>query len=111
MGIATKVVITDAAGNLFYRQEHEWMAATPGIQAAIAKGLEKQTKFLEDLKTKQNKTPDAIYSAVVSCTGIPGLTDLVYDAFTFDMYQKAHHSWNQVCDEILREQEKHIPKP
>lgn len=111
MGISTKAVVTGPDGTLFYRQEHEWAANTPEVQDAVAKGLEKQNKFLEDLKAKQNKSPDAIFSAVLSQTGVPGVPqDITYDAFTFDMYQKAHHSWNQVCDEILRVQEKHIPK-
>lgn len=106
MSIATKVVVTGPDGSLFYRQEHEWAASTPEMQAAIAKGVEKQNKFLDDLNANKKKG-DVTFSAVLSCTG---QADLTYTEFTFDEYQKAHHSWNKVTDELLREQEKHVPK-
>lgn len=101
--MATKAVVKDDAGSVIYEQAHNWAALEPAGEKALQDGLAKQQKFLDDLKAKQNKTPDAIYSAVMSATGMP---DLSYDAFTYDMFQKALHSWNQAVEEAFRAGEK-----
>jgi hypothetical protein len=101
--MATKAVVKDDTGTVFYEQAHNWAVLEAPGQAALADMLDKQTKFLADLKAKQNKTPDAIYSAVMSATGMP---DLTYDAFTYDMFQKSLHSWNQGIEEVFRLGEK-----
>lgn len=101
--MATKAVVKDDAGNVFYEQAHNWAVLEDKGVAALGDMLAKQQKFLDDMKAKQQKTPDAIYSATMSATGCP---DLTYDAFTYDMFQKALHAWNQGVEEIFRLGEK-----
>jgi len=105
MSFTTKAVVTDQNGALFYRQEHEWADLSPEMQKALEVGLEKQAKFLDDLKAQQHKTPDAVYSAVLTATGQP---DLTYEEFTYDSFQKAYHAWHQMLETFLRLGEKHI---
>lgn len=101
----TKAVVYNSDKTLFYRQEHEWGVLSPEMEAALKVGLEKQQKFLEDLKQKQNpnQTPPVTMHATITATGMP---EISYSDFTFDMYQKAHHAWNQLTEELLRLSEK-----
>jgi hypothetical protein len=101
--MATKAVVKDDAGTVFYEQAHNWATLEAAGQQKLEAELLNQKKFLDDMKAKQNKTPDAIYTAVMSATGMP---DLSYDAFTYDMFQKALHSWNQMVEEVFRLVEK-----
>jgi hypothetical protein len=101
--MVTTAVVKNPDGSLFYRQEHEWTNLTPEMQQWFLEGLAKQQKFMDDLKASQKKTPDAIFSAVLSATGQP---DLSYEAFTFDSFQKVSHEWNKLGDELLRVIEK-----
>lgn len=101
----TKAVVLNPDGSVFYRQEHEWPVLSPPMEQVLQDGLAKQKKFLDDLKANQRKDPDAIYSATMSATGQP---DVSYDAFTYDMFQKAAHAWNQMLEAVFREGEKHL---
>jgi hypothetical protein len=103
--IITKAVVNNPDGSLFFRQESEWTNLSPEQEAVLLDLGAKHIKYLDDLKANQKKTPDAIFSAVLSATGQP---DVTYEAFTYDSFQKAYHSWNKVGDELLRMGEKRV---
>src|SRR5262245_11786603 len=98
-------VVNNPDGSLFYKETHTWTNCDEEMEAAIYDMLDKQKQFLDKEKENQRKEPKAIFSAVLSATG---LEDLYYDAFTYDMVQKATHNWNQLGEKILRMGEKRV---
>jgi|SRR5262245_2632192 len=103
--ITCSATVNNPDGSLFYREEHEWTNCTPEMEEALFNMLNSQLDFLNKEKENQKKEPKAIFSAVLKATG---MEDVHYEAFTYDMFQKATHNWNKLYEEILRMGEKRI---